>query len=274
MQSSIVNLIIGRESNLSRVLQQQGEFTLLSSREILSDINILSEFKTKRISVIFNNFQPSTELGNIESYSDYIQSAILATSRVLDYFSKEQIVKIIYTSSSSVYGDNSLCKESDDVNIMSLHPALKFSNEKMIENYCTTYSIDYTIVRVFNMYGGEDKFSIISKILDAYTHNKVLTIVNGGSAIRDFIHIDNVVEVYMKLLEKKEIPLLNIGSGRGSSVEKILSFLKLKGIEIKTNNISRSEIKLSTADVSLLKSVVDVDSFLEVETYLTEELDL
>lgn len=189
--NNAINIIIGKESNLSSALEKKESFISLSAREIILNKEILKPYKKNKIKLIFNNFQPSVNLGNIKDYSEYIKRAILSTSIVLDYFNPKQIVKIIYTSSSSVYGNNALCSEYDDVKIMNLHPALKLSNEKMIENYSSTFSIDYTIARVFNMYGGDDKFSIISKILDAYINNKTLTVVNNGSAIRDFIHIYN-----------------------------------------------------------------------------------
>lgn len=46
------------------------------------------------------------------------------------------------------------------------------------------------------MYGGNDNFSIISKIIKAYKNNEEL---NNGNAIRDFIHIEDVVDIYSKI---------------------------------------------------------------------------
>ena len=63
--------------------------------------------------MIFNHFRPSTQLNNIENYTQYMQQAIVSTSMILDYLSPTLIEKIIYTSSSSVYGSNRLCQESD-----------------------------------------------------------------------------------------------------------------------------------------------------------------
>lgn len=130
-------------------------------------------------------------------------------------------------------------------------------------------SIDYTIARIFNMYGGDDNFSIISKIIKAYKNNEELNIVNNGNAIRDFIHIeDKMVDIYSKILDKKDIKILNIGSGNGSSIKNILDFLNNHNIKIKTKNIQREELKISTADISKLKELLKKDTFFEVEDYL------
>ena len=270
-----MNLVIGKQSNLSNLLQQKIDNTvLISARDTLANIDILAPYKKSKIRLIFNHFRPSTQLNNIENYTQYIQQAILSTSMILDYLSPNNIEKIIYTSSSSVYGTNPLCKESDTLKPINLHASLKIANEKIVESYASKHNIDYTITRIFNMYGGDDKFSIISKIIDAYENSKVLTTVNSGSAIRDFIHIDNVVEAYSKILYSRDIPIVNIGKGKGNSVQNILKFLEQNGISIETNDITREEIKLSTADNSILRNDIGVDSFIEIESYLKERLNL
>ena len=189
---------------------------------------------------------------------------------VLDYFQAENINKIIYTSSSSVYGNNILCNENDDLKPMSLHASLKISNEKLIQKYCDTHKIDYTITRIFNMYGGDDHFSIISKILKASHDNSGLTIVNNGNAVRDFIHIDDVVAIYKEILHTKDLKVLNIGTGSGVSIKNILDFLKNKGYTIETQNIFKEELTLSTADNRLLVELLGKDEFIKIEEYLED----
>ena len=271
----VVTIIIGKESNLSKALERKSrDFICLSAREIILNRDILIPYRDLDIKIIFNNFQPSTELGDIDSYSDYIRRAILSTSIVLDFFSPQKIEKILYTSSSAVYGNNVLCSESDVLQPLSFHSSIKIANEKMIETYAKQHGVDYTMARIFNMYGGDDNFSIISKIIDAYQNRKTLPIVNSGSAIRDFIHIDNVVESYIKILSIKNIPIINIGTGGGNSVKNILKFLEENSINIKTKNIEREEITLSTSNNNLLKSKIGIDKFIEVESYLKDKLKL
>ena len=268
----VLNIIIGKNSNLSNTLSKRlNNCVLISSREILKDINILSKYKDKKINIIFNNFQPATQLNNLDNMSDYITNSILITAKVLDYFKKTDINKIIYTSSSSVYGNNILCKESDELKPMNLHASLKVTNEKLIQIYCSDNNIDYTITRIFNMYGGNDKFSVISKLLDAYKNDKELSVVNNGNAIRDFIHINDVVLIYIKLLEIKKLNILNIGTGEGTSVKSLLSFLSNNGINIKTKNIFKDELKISTSNNRLLMDTFKNDTFIDVEKYLINE---
>lgn len=230
------------------------------------------EFKNKNINIIFNNFQTASQLNVTDHLDQYIENAIGITSRVLEYFRETDIQKIIYTSSSSVYGNNIFCNEYDEVNPLSLHAALKVSNEKLIEKYCTDRNIDYTITRIFNMYGEDDTFSIISKIIAAYKNNTILPIVNNGNAIRDFIHINDVVDAYAQLLRLKKIPILNIGTGSGTSIKNILTFLKNHHIHLNVQNINKKELKTSTADNTLLIKQLKMNTFIDIEHYLLSVL--
>ncbi len=269
----MTTLIIGKNSNLSKTLSKKiPNCVLVSSRELSINIDLLLEFKNKKINIIFNNFQTALQLNETSHLDQYIENAIGITSKVLKYFRQTDIQKIIYTSSSSVYGNNIFCNESDEVKPLSLHAALKVSNEKMIEKYCKNRNIDYTITRIFNMYGGEDTFSIISKIITAHKNNTILPIVNNGNAIRDFIHIDDVVEAYVQLLTHNNILILNIGTGCGNSIKNILTFLKNHHIDLKVQNIVKEELKTSTADNTLLVRQLKINTFIDIENYLLSVL--
>jgi len=269
------SIIIGKNSNLSNQLSRKiNNCFLISSRELLGSLNSLEKFKNKEINLIFNNFQPAIQLNTIDCAEMYIENSILVTAKVLDYFAKSKINKVIYTSSSSVYGNNILCNEKDELKPLNLHASLKVANEKLVESFCIKNNIDFTIARIFNMYGGDDTFSVVSKIINVYKTADELMIVNNGNAIRDFIHIDDVVEAYKRLLIIKNIPVVNIGTSNGISIRSILEYLKNNGANLKTKNITKNELKISTADNSLLLNLLENISFIEVEEYLKKELNL
>jgi len=272
----ITTVVIGKSSNLSTQLRQQIEnIVLISAREVQNDISILEAYRDTRINVVFNNFQPAVELSTLENPLSYVESAIYITAKILEFFKENSFIinKIIYTSSSSVYGENIFCSETDEVKPKSLHAALKVANEKLIEKYCDDQSVSYTIARIFNMFGGDDQFSIINKIILAHRNNMVLNVINNGNSIRDFIHIDNVVEIYKAILNTdKSIPLINIGTGKGNSIKGILDFLNNNNIKIQTQNIYKKELKTSTADTRLLNGLVEDQVIINVEEYLEKVL--
>lgn len=271
-----MNIIIGKRSNLSQQLSEKIEnCILISSDKVDNELPDILKDAQQPINLIFNNFQNSTLLSENSIFDKYIENSIVVTSKVLTMLlsSNLDIAKIIYTSSSSVYGNNKFCSETDQVMPMSLQAALKVANEELIKRFCVARGINFTIARIFNMYGGEDRFSVISKIKDAYKHNQPLNIINGGMAVRDYIHIEDVVEVYKKILKTENLPvILNIASGNGKRVHDILNHLKSKNINIEIKNQQRDEIKASIANIDLLSTLLDTSGFIRVEDYLSKEL--
>ena len=269
-----LTLIIGRNSNLSISLQKSiADSVLIPSLDMEDTLNLIQFDNYNKVNIIFNQFQISTKLYVIDNPIDYIERSILSTSKVLSFVKNNNIKinKIIYTSSSSVYGNNTNCHEYDDLSPQSLHASLKISNEKLIQQFSNENNINYTIARVFNMYGGSDSFSIVSKIINTY-NNYPLTLINNGEAIRDFIHIDDVVNIYKMMLNQGNIPIINIGTGIGKSVLFILDFLRKNDINIESSTITKDELKISISNNKLLLNSIDEYKFINVEEYILKEL--
>jgi len=271
-------LVIGQRSNLSKFLHMHLKNSLVFST--IFDDNCISTIKNLQmnqinIQIVFNNFEGSTNLYSSRALDDYVKNSIYSTAKILTTLDENNIDvdKIVYTSSSSVYGNNKFCSETDPVMPMSLQASLKVANEELIKRFCEVRNIDYTIARIFNMYGGEDRFSVISKIKDAYISNQPLNIINGGVAIRDYVYITDVVKSYEKILETTNAPkIINIASGNGKRVHDMLSHLQSNSIYIPTVNSQRDELKASIANTDLLDTLVDTRNFIQVEDYLLKEL--
>jgi nucleoside-diphosphate-sugar epimerase len=270
-----LNIIIGRRSNLSRNLGDKIiNSVLISSANIELELNGLSLCNYESINIIFNQFQPATKLYKLDSPINYIDNAIKSTAIVLEYIVKHSlnIKKIIYTSSSSIYGNNVDCSEVDRPTPLSLHSSLKLANENLVKLFSEKNNIDYTITRIFNMYGGNDQFSIVSKIINAYKNSTPLSLINNGSAIRDYVHIDDVVKIYIELLSIRNAYYVNIGTGKGESVLSILEFLRVQGISIKTISTEREELKVSVSNLSFLNSLLGDIDFLKVKNFIVDTL--
>ena len=273
-----ITVIIGKRSNLSSALSKRLHTAdLLSSESLLESLFQLDKYNGKKINIVFNNFQPSKQLQSFVNPPFYVEVSISLTVKILTYLidSDAKINKIIYTSSSSVYGNSSTTDEDSQPCPVSIPSSLKRLNEQFLEQICHQYKLNLTIARIFNMYGGNDEFSIIRKLYDCYQNKTVLTIFNNGDSIRDFIHIDNVVDIYEKLLldSSLSVSILNIGSGKGQSLSNILKNLSKNGYCIDTSNTYSKEIPLSKSNIIRLSTVVDVASFIDVNEYLLNKLN-
>lgn len=272
-------IIFGKRSNLSIALHKRLENSILVSGEEYFDRTFdLKLFQdTPNLQIIINSFYPSTMLNNVTNPKKYITDSIYLLASILEdikVLEMKNISKIIYTSSASVYGNNPRCKESDTPSPQNLYGSLKFSSEKLLEAFCTTMEIDYTVARIFNMYGGDDKFSIINKILQSAKNQDSITVVNNGNAIRDFIHINDVADAYITLLKEKNIPCINIANGVGISIKSIIESIENTGILLQKEHSERNEINTSIASVDLLSNYSDIGSFIQVDDYIKKILSI
>jgi len=273
MINNLITLVIGKNSNLSIHLNNSlNNIVIVSTLEIKS---YLKNFINTKINIIFNNFQSAIKLNDLSNPSEYIYRSIQSTADILELILKYniQVNKFIYTSSSAVYGNNIYGSEIDQAFPLNLHATLKLSNEKLIEKFANENNIHYIITRIYNMYGGNDDFSVISKIIKASTNLENLMIVNKGNAIRDFIHIDDVVFIYKQILLSNYSGILNIGTGEGYSIKGILDFLANHNIFVKTTNIMREELKISTANNEKLLNLLGNYKFRNLHDFILSEVE-
>lgn len=279
MQNSenIETLIIGKRSNLSYHLALRlDNAEVISSAVLLNSLLELRKFREKKVNVIFNNFQPSTLLNSFIDPQKYVDLSISLTVKILMYLLENGVLinRIIYTSSCSVYGNIDIRSDYNHIAPMGIPSALKYLNEKILSEISSNYGFDLTIARVFNIFGGNDEFSVISKIYKCYVNKTKLNVLNEGRSIRDYIHIDNIVDVYEKILfnSSSNLDIIDIGTGEGKSVAEILNYLSGNGFSIDTQSSTRKEVKVSIANTSLLEGIIDISSFIDVNLYLLDML--
>ena len=162
-------IILGKRSYLSNKLG------LNIPSSTLYNVNEFKEFcisNKKRFNLIINIFYPSSQLSEINNYHNFFDLSVNNLSSVLDKINHKHINKIIYTSSSSVYGSINDHNYLNDINNRQLYSSTKLLNEITLNNYCQKNNIQLIIARLFNMYGQNENFSIIHKLIENINHKK------------------------------------------------------------------------------------------------------
>ena len=98
-----------------------------------------------------------------------------------------------------------------------------------------------------------------------------MTIVNDGNSIRDFIHVEDVANIYAKLIDINNIKFLNIGTGTGKSIKNVIEIFRKYNADLIINNISQNEINVSTANIEILNKLIKKQSFIEIENFIKQE---
>jgi len=182
--------------------------------------------------------------------------------------------KLIYMS-SYLYGPPQYVPvdEKHPINPHNPYAQSKFISEELCKGYHRDFHVPVTVFRLFNLYGpGQAGSLIIPDILKQIETGKV--ILKDPRPKRDYIHIDDVVSVIAKTIEKRleGFNLFNLGTGKSCSVEQLVSTLKEvspKKFDIEfTNEYRQGEVLESVADIDLLKSVIRWDSPIELKSGL------
>mgnify|MGYP001311470779 CR=1 FL=1 len=262
-------IIIGKRSNLSNSIKKYlNDSIVLSTNQIknLEEILIKNEIST----VIYNTACKSTLINQKTDPTLFSYYSFGNLSEFIKICLKHEtkVEKIIYTSTSAIYGNNNFSNEDSPCKINNLYASLKFSSELLLKRYISPSKIKLTITRIFNMYGGDDQFSIISKIGNAIKKNQSLQINNYGKSIRDFISINNVTEIYKLLILKDFDGIINVSSGRGysiASVVKIAEEIFQKKLDIEHRKFD--EIKVSIGSNEKLKKILNYKEFENISEY-------
>ena len=241
---------------------------ILSANEFVKKISLIN-IEKKKINLIINSFYSSKKLNTTSSYKNFTKKSLLDISDIFDKINSSLIKKIIYTSSSAVYGSIISKVKIKDQNNRYLYSSFKLAAETMLKNYCNKNNIYLSICRVFNIYGNEDDFSIISKlILLKKNIIKKIEINNNGQSIRDFIHINDVAKIYQKLLVIQNSGIFDVGTGKGTKIIDIIESLNIKKNKIFFKKIKTVEIEDSIANIDNLKKYIKNLKFVDLKNFL------
>lgn len=177
--------------------------------------------------------------------------------------------KIILASSRSVYGEAKLdadgnpvaSKECDPVNPQSVYAATKLSQENLLMS--CLHSIPTYVFRFQNVYGPGQSLSnpytgILSIFSTAIRHEKPIFIFEDGLMSRDFVYIEDVIEVILMSIYSKKLTkeIYNLGSGKRTTVLEVVDTLQSllgQNVEVKITGEKRSgDIRHNFADLKKL----------------------
>jgi UDP-glucose 4-epimerase len=198
-------------------------------------------------------------------------SNVLATARLLEAVQEYRIPRFAFLSSCAVYGEDMCTNEESKCSPTSINGIGKLLCEKMIAEFCTENKIKYEILRIFNMYGGRDHFSVFSHMKRALENGVPFTLNNRGIAQRDFIHVSDVVKVILSLLSRNvPYPHLNIGTGIATKLSALIELVGRRFPSLSIRHAQIEEAEYSRADITRLCGLVDGD-YVRIEDYLMKD---
>lgn len=215
----------------------------------------------KGVDVVFH-LVSSTVPADAVDENEEIMSNVAQTINLLKLCVQEGVRRIVFISSASVYGikRDLPIGETAATDPISSHGIHKLTIEKYLQLYRYKHGLDCKIMRLSNPYGGGQNVSgrqgIVAIGIGKILSGEPITIMGNGNAIRDFIHIDDVIRACQLLAEtSSDEAVFNIGSGKGMSVNSLFhelqkftrTALNLRYIEGRKTDISASVLDVRKA---------------------------
>jgi len=205
-------------------------------------------FKKNKIDTIIHLAAQAGVRYSLVNPKKYIETNIFGFLNLIIQAKKYNIKKIIYASSSSVYGENNRfpLKESERLNPKNIYGVSKKLNEDIAELYSKISNINFIGLRfftVFGEWGRPDMF--IMKLFKAHFLNKIFHLNNYGNHFRDFTYIKDVVRILDILVRKKinRHKIFNICSNSPVNIFNIVkNFKKNHSLKLKLIKMNRADI--------------------------------
>jgi UDP-glucose 4-epimerase len=260
------NLSTGSMNNISRWLNEPN---LTLERGDMLDKNSVADVVDKCDIVFHLAANPNIRIGASDTLIDYQQN-LQATYNLLEAMRiSRKCKKIIFTSSSTVYGEPKLMPTPESYSPLkpiSLYGATKLACEALISGYCHTFKMSGVVLRFANVVGARSNHGIIYDFIRKLSENKsYLEILGDGKQNKSYLHIDDCVNAIMQVANLEQtFEIFNVGSTDTINVIEIariiLRELSLENVEFRFSNDFGGrgwigDVKEMLLDVSKLKAL-------------------
>jgi len=222
-------------------------------------------YAVKGADVVFHLISSTVPADNVTE-NEEIRNNVVQTLNLLKICVQEKVRRIVFISSASVYGiQHELpISETASTDPISSHGIHKLTIEKYLQLYQYKYGLDCKMMRLSNPYGfGQNVFGrqgFVSILIGKILTGDAITIMGDGSAIRDFIYIDDVINA-CHLLAGTDVSevVFNIGSGSGISINDVINhFHNYTKQPLKINYVGerKNDILASILDIRKAKKIL------------------
>jgi UDP-glucose 4-epimerase len=194
---------------------------------------------------------------------EYIDVNVKGTENIFR-IAKEFDLKVVYASSSSIYGNPKKIpiKENSERNPINPYGKTKLDDEFLAEKYSKD-NVSIIGLRYFNVYGKGQTGSyagVITKFIDKLKQEKSPIIFGSGTQLRDFIFVEDVALANIVAMQSNvESGFFNIGTGVTTSIQQLAKIIiKLSGLklEIQYEKALDGDVQSSQAETSLTESIL------------------
>lgn len=266
------NLTSGKKEYLSKnAIFHEVDISLMKSK---SDY-----FMFEGVDVVFHLAACAEVDPSIKNPIPFHNTNVNGTLNVLMACRKHKVKRIVYSASSSCYGNPTEIPTTENAEI---HPMSPYALQKLMgEQYCKLFSelygIESVCLRYFNVYGSRQRdkgaYSLVTGIfMRQHASNQSLTITGDGEQRRDFISVDDVVKANVLASWSEKVgngESINIGNGEAISINKVAKLISDDIVYVE----KRYEPDITLADITKAKDLLDWNPQVDFRNWLTKYKD-
>jgi nucleoside-diphosphate-sugar epimerase len=221
----------------------------------------------KGIDVVFHLAALTRPQWSIKHPFETTEVNVLGTIRVLEHCRDNKVKRVVFASSSNLYGEQKTYPTSEEAvpNPMNAYALSKLVGEQYCKLFEKLYGLEFNAIRPFNAYGTRMPLtgiytSAVATFIDVIRNNKPLQMFGDGKQRRDFVYIDDIIDQMIAMAHSKvHGEAFNCGSGTNNSINYVLSIIcKIMGkIVIPTRTPSQFEPNQTLADISKAEKLLN-----------------
>tara|TARA_Y100000996_G_scaffold142843_1_gene109494 strand:+ start:1735 stop:2649 length:915 start_codon:yes stop_codon:yes gene_type:complete len=241
--SNIVDLLIDQGHSVCVIDNfSTGKKENCNEKAIYHELNLSSEKNFDKIKSIVNGADGLFHLAALPRVQESIENPFLfeknntlSTINVLKACSEMQVKRVVYSASSSAYGNTEKLpsKETDPVNPISPYAMQKYYGEVCCKMFANVYNIETVSLRYFNVYGErqslEGAYALVMCVFAKQRLlNQPLTIRGDGEQRRDFTHVKDIAKANLLAMQSNKVgngEVINIGNCDNRSVNQIAEMI-------------------------------------------------
>jgi UDP-glucuronate 4-epimerase len=209
--------------------------------------------------------QPGVRKSWGADFNIYVRENIEATQRLLEAArTSRRLRRLIYASSSSIYGDASSFPTREDTAPRPISPygVTKLAAENLCSLYAKNFGVPALSLRYFTVYGpGQRSDMAFTRFIKAAVTSQPITIYGNGQQIRDFTYIDDVVSanVLAAAVDTEPGSIFNVAGGCSVSVNDVLALLgEMTGeaLRVEYRDGAAGDVRRTGGDTSRIEEVL------------------
>ncbi|MDD5259626.1 MAG: NAD-dependent epimerase/dehydratase family protein [bacterium] len=264
-----------KESNLAAI-KNNPKFTLVEKDLSTANLSRILE----DVDYIFHQAaQAGVRASWGGQFSHYLQSNVAATQNLLEAAKAFPIKKIVYASSSSIYGDSPLpMKEGNVLCPVSPYGVTKLAAENLCYLYWKNFKVPVVSLRYFTVFGPRQRPDMgIYKFINAALQGEKIRVYGDGKQTRDFTFISDIVQANLAAAEIGQPGLaMNIGGGSQITINEVLSLIESmtgKKLQLEYLTKAKGDVQDTLADINLAKESINYNPTCSFKEGLKQQID-